>query len=163
MKACATEYGLKKEGDTWTQGGLVVTCRDHFVESVDCTTLCSNQTDSLECELCRSIGKRNLIGQLINLIINFLFLENTNSLHSCGQRNATFHQSDDCISIRPVAIATNNCPQRCINNNKNNNNNVLCCQPIIREKLIRHSCGNHEKKLVPVPIVTRCMCHKCED
>ena len=57
VKACNTRGGLKREGDTWLESGQVVTCRDHFVEPVNCQTVCSNHIDSLECQLCTSSGE----------------------------------------------------------------------------------------------------------
>ena len=57
VSACNTQDGLKREGEVWTEGDRVVTCRDHLVTVIDCPTVCSNHPLSMECAECESIGK----------------------------------------------------------------------------------------------------------
>ncbi|KAI6654195.1 hypothetical protein LOD99_3039 [Oopsacas minuta] len=138
VSACRTDNGLKREGDIWLEGDQVVACRNHLLTPIDCQLSCSNDPTSMECTMCKSI-------------------EYTAVLHTCGYRNLTFHETQECVSIRPLSLVTNNCPQEC----SNRNNEVLCCQPKIREKLIKHTCGNHGNRLITVPIVTKCFCNRC--
>eukprot|EP00800_Vazella_pourtalesii_P022493 TRINITY_DN8837_c5_g1_i1.p1 TRINITY_DN8837_c5_g1~~TRINITY_DN8837_c5_g1_i1.p1 ORF type:complete len:107 (-),score=17.37 TRINITY_DN8837_c5_g1_i1:51-329(-) len=84
-------------------------------------------------------------------------IEPVTPLPSCSDRNMTYHHEDGCVSVRALPLATSSCPLECTTDNTN----TLCCVPIIKQRLVKHSCGNQGKKMVSVPIVTKCSCHRC--
>ena len=139
MKGCLTPSGLKREGDVWRHRGEVVSCKNHQVESVPCSVACNNETNSLECQECRSSHSPTLTIE-------------------CGHKNATFHNSGECVSVRPLYLTTNNCPMECRVADKRR-----CCLPVIRQRSVRHLCPRRERKVLMVPVVIKCRCTSCQE